>query len=95
MIHDSREMERYLNDFTVRGLGGTDFRPAFAYVSQLLEAGAFTRLRGLIYFTDGDGIYPRQRPDYETAFVFLKRTDKMKLVPSWAKCLITREAGII
>ena len=52
-------------------------------------------LRALIYFTDGDGIYPRQKPDYETAFVFLKRTDKMKLVPSWAKCLITREAGTI
>ena len=30
-----------------------------------------------------------QKPDYETAFVFLKRTDKMKLVPPWAKCLIT------
>ena len=46
-------------------------------------------LRALIYFTDGDGIYPGQKPDYETAFVFLKRTDKMKLVPPWAKCLIT------
>ena len=42
-----------------------------------------------MYFTDGDGIYPGQKPDYETAFVFLKRTDKMKLVPPWAKCLIT------
>ena len=47
-------------------------------------------LRALIYFTDGDGIYPRQKPDYETAFVFLQRTDKMKLVPTWAKCLITK-----
>ena len=47
-------------------------------------------LRALIYFTDGDGIYPRQKPDYETAFVFLQRTDKMKLVPAWAKCLITK-----
>ena len=46
-------------------------------------------LRALIYFTDGDGIYPRQKPDYETAFVFLERSEKMKLVPDWALCLIT------
>ena len=50
-------------------------------------------LRALIYFTDGDGIYPRQKPDYETAFVFLERSEKMKLVPDWALCLITRAEG--
>ena len=33
-------------------------------------------LKALIYFTDGDGIYPRQKPDYETAFVFVKKTEK-------------------
>ena len=32
VIHDQREMEAYLQDFTIRGFGGTDFRPAFAYV---------------------------------------------------------------
>lgn len=72
VIHDSREMERYLKNFTVHGFGGTDFRPAFTYVSQLLEAGAFTKLRGLIYFTDGYGIFPVKMPPYDTVFVFMR-----------------------
>ena len=25
VIHDQREMEAYLQDFTIRGFGGTDF----------------------------------------------------------------------
>ena len=48
-------------------------------------------LKALIYFTDGDGIYPRQKPDYETAFVFVKKTENMKLVPDWAYKLVIGE----
>ena len=88
VIHDSREMERYLSDFTVRGFGGTDFRPAFAYVSQLLEAGAFTRLRGLIYFTDGYGLFPVKMPPYDTVFVFMQEDYRDVDVPPWAMKLI-------
>ena len=42
-------------------------------------------LRGLLYFTDGFGIYPKKKPDYDTAFVFWKdeELDDTK-VPSWA-----------
>ena len=58
VIHNQKEMEAYLSDFTVRGFGGTDFRPAFAYVEHLLKMGAFQRLRGLLYFTDGYGTFP-------------------------------------
>lgn len=38
----------------------------------------------MIYFTDGDGIYPRKAPDYETAFVFLNDALKKGKVPPWA-----------
>ena len=48
-------------------------------------------LKALIYFTDGDGIYPRQKPDYETAFVFVKKTENMRLVPDWAYKLVIGE----
>ena len=77
-------MERYLKNFTVHGFGGTDFRPAFTYVSQLLEAGAFTKLRGLIYFTDGYGTFPPMPPEYETAFVFLDNGREIPDTPPWA-----------
>ena len=89
VIHSEEEWKEYSQKVTVQGRGGTDFRPVFELIRQEIERKELKNLRALIYFTDGDGIYPRQKPDYETAFVFLKRTDKMKLVPAWAKCLIT------
>lgn len=75
-------------DFTVSGQGGTDFRPAFEYVNILLRQGAFRRLRGLLYFTDGEGIYPVQRPVYDTAFIFVKDQYTDISVPPWAIKLI-------
>lgn len=89
VIHSEDEWKEYSRAVTIQGRGGTDFRPVFELIRQEKERRELKSLRALIYFTDGDGIYPRQKPDYETAFVFLNRTDKMKLVPSWAKCLIT------
>ena len=45
----------------------------------------------MIYFTDGDGIYPRIAQDYETAFVFVKRTEGMRQVPKWARVFCTAD----
>ena len=67
-----RELEELMDHFQLSGGSATDFRPVFAHVEQLLAQGAFTRLRGLIYFTDGMGIYPKKRPPYETAFVMME-----------------------
>jgi len=89
------DFERYMRDFTVKGLGGTDFRPVFRRVDELLRQGAFTHLRGLIYFTDGEGVYPVRKPDYETAFVFVKRPDDAAPdVPAWAIKLVLDEGDI-
>ena len=54
----------------LRGFGGTDFRPVFAYVDRLLEEKKLTNLNGLLYFTDGVGTYPEKSPAYKTAFIF-------------------------
>ena len=40
-------------------------------------------LGGLLYFTDGKGIYPKKRPEYKTAFLFLDDYDE-SAVPPWA-----------
>ena len=77
-----------MRDFTIIGKGGTDFRPAFEYVNRLREQGAFRKLRGLLYFTDGEGIYPVRRPVYDTAFVFMKEQYTDVSVPPWAIKLI-------
>ena len=44
-------------------------------------------IKGLLYFTDGDGIYPRSAPAYATAFVYLNdRLNKGK-APEWVRTL--------
>ena len=90
-ITSQREFDDYMDTFAVKGLGGTDFRPVFQYVDDLLSEGAFTRLRGLIYFTDGIGAYPARKPDYETAFVFLRGEAEPPAVPPWAMRVILED----
>ena len=51
-------------------------------------------LRGLIYFTDGYGIYPAKMPPYETAFVFMKEDYQDIDVPPWAIRLILDEEDL-
>lgn len=88
VIHNQEEMERYMEQFEIHGFGGTDFRPVFGYVNELIAKKAFRRLRGLIYFTDGYGTFPAKKPLYETAFVFLKEDYSDVDVPVWAMKLI-------
>lgn len=91
-IQSREEMEAYMKEFTLKGFGGTDFRPAFAYVESLRKANAFHKLKGLLYFTDGRGIYPANMPSYDTAFVFLQEDYQDVDVPPWAmKLIIDRE----
>lgn len=88
VIRNNEEMKQYLQRFTVKGFGGTDFRPAFAYVNDLVSMGHFTKLKGLIYFTDGYGVFPVRRPIYDTAFIFMKDDYRDVDVPLWACKLI-------
>lgn len=93
-ITDEKELKEYMENLELRGEGGTDFRPAFAYVDQLIESGEFHRLKGLIYFTDGKGVYPKKMPAYETAFVFMQEEYEDTQVPQWAMKLIIDEEDL-
>lgn len=93
-ITSQEELREYMEHFQVYGEGGTDFRPAFEYVDELICSGAFLNLKGLIYFTDGYGIYPERMPPYRTAFVFSVEDYKDSDVPSWAIRLILSEDSI-
>ncbi len=93
-ITGRRDMEEYLRTMVIRGLGGTDFRPVFRYVDELIRAGEFTDLRGLIYFTDGMGEYPAKKPGYETAFVFVEDPRNDPRVPPWAIRLVLRKEDL-
>lgn len=88
VIKNNEDLQRYMENFEIKGYGGTDFRPVFGYVNQLLKEKVFHRLKGLIYFTDGYGTFPAKRPLYETAFVFMKEDYRDIDVPVWAMKLI-------
>lgn len=76
-------VKRLPDSFRIAGGGGTDFRPAFSYVEKLQKAGELKHLGGLLYFTDGKGIYPAKKPGYKTAFLFLGDYEE-DAVPPWA-----------
>lgn len=94
-IRSEEEWKDYLSYITVKGHGDTDFTPVFRLVERLIEEGAFKNLKGLLYFTDGDGIYPSKAPAYETAFVYLNEGLRKGKAPDWAWTLtLDREVDI-
>jgi predicted metal-dependent peptidase len=95
VVTSKEEFDRYIKDFQIKGLGGTDFRPVFDRVAQLKEEGAFNDLKGLIYFTDGFGTFPEKRTPYETAFVFVaKCPEDVPAIPGWAQKLVLEPSEI-
>lgn len=87
-ITSQDEFDKYLSNMKLKGFGGTDFRPAFSYVDGLVKTGEFTRLKGVIYFTDGWGTFPERKPNYDAAFVFIREDNFNPQVPPWAIKLV-------
>lgn len=94
LITSKEELNAYINDIKVKGFGSTDFRPVFNYVDNLIDQKSFDELKGLIYFTDGYGIYPENKKDYDVAFVFLGDDENAPKVPPWAIKLVLSEEEI-
>ena len=91
-ITSREEFDHYLQTMAIKGLGGTDFRPVFQRVDEMIRDGEFANLKGLIYFTDGYGLFPERMPAYKTAFVFVEDGCEIPEVPVWAmKLVLTRE----
>lgn len=97
-ITSQEEFDKYIKKMELKGFGGTDFRPVFKYVDNMLKKRLLTNLKGMIYFTDGYGTFPKYKPKYETAFAFM-RNDYERYgipdVPVWAIKLILEEDDII
>ena len=82
VVNASDDLENYFKTFGVAGGGGTDFRPVFDRAEKLVKEGV--KIRGLIYFTDGAGIYPKENPPFRTCFaLYGENTDKVS-VPYYA-----------
>ncbi|MCW9027187.1 MAG: VWA-like domain-containing protein [Thiovulaceae bacterium] len=62
----------------VKGGAGTDFRPVFSFIDENLED---TNL--LLYFSDMDGIFPKDEPNYEVKWICKKNEN-----PPFGKTII-------
>lgn len=94
VIRSQEDLARIGETFRVSGFGGTDFRPVFAYVNELLDLRELHELQGLIYFTDGLGTYPTQAPPYPVAFVFVEENGAEIRVPPWAMRVVISQDQI-
>lgn len=93
-ITSKEDFMYFLSHEKLSGFGSTDFRPVFAHVEELLLQKQFEDLKGLIYFTDGYGIYPDRMPPYDVMFVFPDNGDEGPEVPPWAvRVMLKSEEG--
>ena len=83
IVRTPQEFTDYIEHLEIKGLGGTDFRPVFNYCDEQIEKKVFRDFGGLLYFTDGDGVYPKKKPAYSAAFLF-PEGNKNITVPPWA-----------
>ena len=83
VIRSKEEWQEYITGLSVKGRGGTDFTPVFTRVGKIQREGGLKKLKGLLYFTDGDGVYPAEQPPYETAFVFSDVKALGYHIPEW------------
>ncbi len=93
-ITGREDFDDFLAHGKLTGFGSTDFRPVFDYVEKLREKQEFDNLKGLLYFTDGYGIYPERMPDYDVAFVFLHEDENAPKVPPWAIRIVLDEEAL-
>ena len=87
-LNDLDALDRYAEHFTLAGGGGTDFCPALARVEALRAEGPLRDVQGVLYFTDGKGVYPARRPPFDVAFLFLENGAPPPEVPPWAMRLV-------
>lgn len=84
ILKNADEIEEYIKNISLKGFGGTDFRPVFQYVNEIYASSQKNEVNGLIYFTDGDGIYPKQMPEYTSVFVINDACFDKSKMPLWA-----------
>ena len=75
--------------------GRHGFSPVFTSIKELMKNDPTFRPQGLLYFTDGKGRFPKNRPPYPTAFVFLREEDDPPMVPPWAIAATWRQHELI
>lgn len=67
------------NSWKMKGFGGTAFEPVFERVKELSN-GEPDEIDFLVYFSDGDGSFPQEKPEYPVFFVL---SEECRDIPDW------------
>ncbi len=87
-VCDLRGFRHYIENLEIIGGGGTDFRPAFERIREHVSNGTLFGLKGVLFFSDGRGVFPSEPPEFETTFVFLNYRYDAIDVPQWVHSLV-------
>lgn len=68
VITSKADAENFLKDYSLMGLGGTDFRCVFEYADSFAEKSFGRKLKGLFFFSDAYGSFPDDKKPYPTTF---------------------------
>ena len=90
LLETPEQIDRFLQDFSPVGFGGTDFCPVFERVAQLQAEGTLPRVRGLLYLSDGFGDFPDQAPGYPVTFLLPWEENCVPSLPDWVTALVLR-----
>ena len=94
-ITSQEEFDAYFSKMQLKGFGGNNEVLLFSYVDDLIKKGEFQNLKGMIYFTDGYGIFPQKKPEYEVAFVFVENERwPIPTVPPWVIKLVLEKEDL-
>ena len=90
VIDTPEHMRKWIEGVRIHGGGGTDLRPVFQRVDELVEHGEINDLNGVICLTDGYASFPKCATPHKTAFV-LTPDGAQNLVPPWAMTFMLEE----
>ena len=99
VIHGSSDIPD-LEQRVVSGFGGTSFVPVFNRIEELKKNGEMNRVRCLLYLSDGIGIFPVEKPDYDVIFVLTSRLpenfgyDEYMDLPDWVRSVYLTERDL-
>ena len=90
VIDTPEHMRKWIEGSRIHGGGGTDLRPVFQRVDELVERNEIVNLNGVICLTDGYASFPQCATPYKTAFV-LTPDGAQNLVPPWVMTFMLEE----
>ncbi len=90
IIRSKNDVHSFFDNYKGEGWGGTNFRCVFDYADKFAQNNNGKRLKGLFFFSDGEGFFPDEKPSYRTTFFIPKSENsgefyEPNFAPDWVE----------